>query len=212
MRQTLALLVRSFLKGVIILGPIAITAYFIWWVFTAVDSILPIPDMYPGIGVAIIISSVILVGYLGSGSLLGKSLVEFMDHLFEKIPGVKHIYTPIKDVMGSFVGDKKRFNQAVYVKINEHPEMFRVGFLTQPDMEYLGKTEMVAVYLPHSYAISGWVIVTHFNNVEKITHMTAAEAMKFAVSGGVAVNDDGHEVSPAITVVEGKLDAIKGSA
>lgn len=208
MRQTLAILVRSFLKGLIILGPIAITAYFIWWIFSAVDSILPIPNMYPGIGVAIIICSVMLVGYLGSRSFLGKSVVEFTDHMLERIPGIKHIYSPIKDVMGSFVGDKKRFNQAVYVKVHNDPETWRIGFLTQPDMEYLGKVGKVAVYLPHSYAISGWVIVTDSSNVEPVTAMSAAEAMKFAVSGGVAVNET-EANSPAITVLDGKIEALK---
>ena len=48
------------------------------------------------------------------------------------------------------------------------------------------KHNFVAVYLPHSYAISGWVIVTEEKNIKPVVGMNAAEAMKFAVSGGVA--------------------------
>jgi uncharacterized membrane protein len=53
-------------------------------------------------------------------------------------------------------------------------------------MTAVEKKDFVAVYLPHSYAISGWVIVTDAKNTKPVVGMTAASAMKFAVSGGVA--------------------------
>jgi uncharacterized membrane protein len=57
-------------------------------------------------------------------------------------------------------------------------------------MGYLGMESHVAVYLPHSYAISGWVIVIEQNNTIPVTTMSPAEAMKFAVSGGITITDD----------------------
>jgi uncharacterized membrane protein len=53
-------------------------------------------------------------------------------------------------------------------------------------MTDVDKDHYVAVYLPHSYAISGWVIITEEKNVKEVQGMSAAAAMKFAVSGGVA--------------------------
>jgi uncharacterized membrane protein len=88
--------------------------------------------------------------------------------------------------MSSFVGDKKKFNVPVWVKTNENPEIWRIGFLTQNNMSDVGMPNQVAVYLPHSYAISGWVIITSKENIKPVEGMSAAEAMKFAVSGGVA--------------------------
>ena len=67
--------------------------------------------------------------------------------------------------------------------------MWRIGFVTQKDMNYLGMENMVAVYLPHSYAISGWVIVVDKTTIKPVTTMDAGEAMKFAVSGGVTSVD-----------------------
>ena len=84
------------------------------------------------------------------------------------------------------MGDKKKFNVPVWVKTNETPEIWRIGFLTQSDMSVVNLDQMVAVYLPHSYAVSGWVIITQFNNIKEVNGMSSAEAMKFAVSGGVA--------------------------
>jgi uncharacterized membrane protein len=117
-------------------------------------------------------------------------LFEAFDYLLEHIPGIKYIYSSIKDVMDSFVGDKKRFNKPVWVCTNHNPEIWRIGFMTQKDLGQLGMEGKVAVYLPHSYAISGYVIIVEATNPIPVTKLTAAEAMKFAVSGGVTTSDE----------------------
>lgn len=178
--------------------PIAITAYIIFLVFTKIDRL--IPSVKPGLGFLIIIGFVTLVGFMGTRWFLGKVIFDFFDHMLERTPGVKYIYSSVKDVMDSFVGDKKRFNQPVWVRTNANPELWRIGFLTQNEMGHLGMENMVSVYLPHSYAISGWVIIISFDNVRPVTTMNAAEAMKFAVSGGITshaeslTSDADHEI------------------
>src|SRR6185312_3730166 len=102
-------------------------------------------------------------------------LFDAFDYLLQHIPGIKYIYSSIKDVMGSFVGDKKRFNKPVWVCINLNPETWRIGFMTQKDMSYLGMVNKVAVYLPHAYAVSGYVIVAETKHIKPVTKMTAAE-------------------------------------
>jgi uncharacterized membrane protein len=190
MREIAALFLRSFLKGVIILAPIAITAYIIWLVFDKVDTLIPIEGFPRGLGFLIIISTVTLIGYFGTRFFIGKAIFDFFDHVLERTPGIKFIYSSIKEVMASFVGDKKRFTQPVWVRTDMMPDTWRIGFLTQADMGYLGMEGHAAVYLPHSYAISGWVVVTETMNIRPVTTMSPAEAMKFAVSGGVTISDE----------------------
>ena len=179
---------KSFFKGLIIVGPIAATLYIIFVVFATIDGILPLPEELnrTGFGFISLIIFITGVGYFFNKFVFGKFIFESLDHFLEKTPGVKHIYSPTKDVMSSFVGDKKKFNVPVWVKTNENPEIWRIGFLTQKDMKDVGLSEKMAVYLPHSYAISGWVIITNCSNISPVEGMSAAEAMKFAVSGGVA--------------------------
>ncbi len=186
--KILNLFIKSFLKGLIIVGPIGATLYIIFVVFDALDSVIPFPEEWnrTGLGFISLILFITGIGYFFNKFVFGKFIFESLDHFLEKTPGVKHIYSPTKDVMSSFVGDKKKFNVPVWVKTNETPEIWRVGFLTQKDMQDVGKPNHVAVYLPHSYAISGWVIITDEKNVKPVVGMSAAEAMKFAVSGGVA--------------------------
>jgi len=190
MRRFAKLLLRSFLQGLIIIGPVAVTAFVIYTVFDRVDSLLPF-KMATGLGFLIIVSFVTLVGYLGTRFFFVK-LVDGFSHLLENTPGVKHIYSSVKDVMGSFVGDKRKFNKPVWVRVSNSPEMWRIGFLTQRNMDTLGMENKVAVYLPHAYAISGWVIIVDRADTKRVTTMDAAEAMKFAVSGGVTVNEERH--------------------
>ena len=183
MRRIAAVFLRSFLQGLLLLSPLAITALLIYTVFDKIDNLVPYVPR--GLGFVIIIAFVTTIGYLGTRLFLGRWLFDAFGHILERTPGVKFIYSSVKDMVGSFVGDKKRFTKPVWVCTNTSPEMWRIGFMTQPDMAYLGMTNKVAVYLPHSYAISGWVIVVDPKNIKPVTKMTAAEAMKFAVSGGV---------------------------
>ena len=183
----LRLFLRSFIQGLIIIGPFAITVWIIWYIVFSIDNIIPsVSDKFPGLIFFSVIFGTTFIGFFGNKFIIGRLIVDGVDYVLEHIPGIKFIYTSLKDVLGSFVGDKKKFNVPVWVKTNEHPEIWRIGFLTQSDMSAVNLDQMVAVYLPHSYAVSGWVIITKFNNIKEVTGMSSAEAMKIAVSGGVA--------------------------
>ncbi len=192
MRRFAAVLLRSFLQGLLLLSPIALTGYLLYTIFINVDNLVP-AKMPPGIGFVIIVVTVTVIGFLGTRFFIGKWIFDSFANLLEHTPGVKYIYSAIRDVIKSFVGDKKRFNKPVWVCVNTHPEIWRIGFMTQGDMTHLGLDRKVAVYMPHAYAISGWVIVTDAINVKPVKDMTAGEAMKFAVSGGITTEEEDNE-------------------
>ena len=91
-------LLQYFLQGLLILAPIAITAYAIFWVVTSIDSLLPIftyQDLQGnvrvqnyGIGFVIIIAALIIIGYFSSFFITGR-VVSFVDKILEKTPGIK---------------------------------------------------------------------------------------------------------------------------
>ncbi|MCD6063301.1 MAG: putative rane protein [Flavipsychrobacter sp.] len=193
MRRIATVLFRSFLQGLLILSPIVITGYLIYVVFDSIDTLVPIA-VPRGLGFLMVITLVTFIGYMGTRFFLGRMLFDAFDHLLQHIPGIKYIYSSIKDVMGSFVGDKKRFNKPVWVCTSSDPEIWRIGFMTQKDLAFLGMANKVAVYLPHAYAVSGYVIIVETKSIKAVTKMTAAEAMKFAVSGGItSVEEEKNE-------------------
>lgn len=182
------LLVKSFFQGLLIIGPFALTVWIIWYIVSSIDNIIPAlsEKVYPGITFLVVIATTTLIGFLGNKFIIGRFIVDSFDYILEHTPGIKFIYTSLKDVMTSFVGDKKKFNRPVLIKTNENPETWRIGFLTQSDLSSVGFPQYVSVYLPHAYAVSGWVVFALGTNVVELENFSAAQAMKFAVSGGVA--------------------------
>jgi uncharacterized membrane protein len=192
MRKIAALFLRYFLQGLIIISPIAITAWAAYSIFDFIDT--KIPFMPRGVGFVIIISSLIMIGWLGSTFLIWKLLINFFDSILERTPFLKFIYTSVKDVVESFMGDKKKFTKPVLVKVRTNPEIFQIGFITQKDLSKLNLEGKVAVYLPHSYAVSGFLYIVDIENIQPLD-INPSDAMKMAVSGGVAGLDMGVEIS-----------------
>ena len=95
-RLTYRTLLRYFVQGVLILAPIAVTGYLLFWLFEMIDGILRPYFNIAGIGFILIIAFVILIGWVSSNFLMG-SLINFFDHLMERTPGIKFIYTSVKD-------------------------------------------------------------------------------------------------------------------
>ena len=183
MRYVAKLFVRYFFQGIIIIAPIAITVYAAYSIFDLIDT--QIPNLPRGLGFLIVILSLILIGWLGSTFFIWKFMIEFFDTILERTPFLKFIYTSVKEVVESFMGDKRKFTKPVLVKVRTQPELFQLGFITQSDLQKMGMPGKIAVYLPHAYAISGYMVITDRENITPVD-MNPADAMKMAVSGGVA--------------------------
>lgn len=175
--------IQYFLQGLLILGPVSITLYFIYLVFDKIDGILRPAINIPGLGFIIIIGFIILVGYVSSFFMMER-LLSVLDRFLEKAPGVKLVYSFIKDFFEAFAGNKKKFTHNVLACVDD-TDVWRVGFITQEDMSSFGMENYVAVYLPMSYSVAGNVYIIPRERIKPIPHISATQSMKFAVSGGV---------------------------
>jgi Uncharacterized conserved protein len=176
-------LIQYFLQGLLILGPVTITVYAIYVVFDKIDSILrPIINI-PGIGFIIIIGFILLVGYLSSFFMMSR-ILSVIDKVLDKTPGIKLLYSFIKDFFEAFAGSKKKFTNSVLANI-ENNDVWRVGFITQEDMSRFGLIDFVAVYVPMAYSVAGNVYIVPKERVRAITNISSTQTMKFAMSGGV---------------------------
>ncbi|SKA15281.1 DUF502 domain-containing protein [Sediminibacterium ginsengisoli] len=200
-------LLQLFFQGLIVLAPIGITIWVVVGLFNLVDGFLPnllntlFPSFVekdaagnltrvPGLGFVVVIGLVLFVGWLSSLFVVGR-LVAVFDTVLEKTPGVRFIYSSVKDFLEAFAGNKKKFDKPVLVNIDA-PGVWRIGFITQQTAREFGMEDHVTVYVPHSYAISGITYVVPKSHIKPLEHISAAEAMKYAVSGGVTdVHDHG---------------------
>ena len=190
---------QYFLQGLLILAPITITAYAIFWVITSIDSLLPIftyKDLQGnvrvqnyGIGFLIIIAALIVIGYFSSFFITGR-VVSFVDRILEKTPGIKYVYSTTRDFFEAFAGAKKKFTKNVLANVDDN-DVWRFGFITREDMEEFGLNDYVTVYIPMAYSVAGNVYVIPKTRVKTITNISAAQTMKFAVSGGITDVDEG---------------------
>lgn len=197
----LAKFLRHFFQGLIVIAPIGITVYAVWFLFNWVDDILPnllhaiapsmiglyedgSPKKIPGLGFVLVLVLVWVVGWLSSLFMVGR-LVDVFDKVLENTPGIKLIYTSVKDFLEAFAGNKKKFNQPVLVDVDNN-NMWRVGFITQQTAADFGLPDHVTVYIPFSYAISGMTCFVPADRIKPLKNISAANAMKYAVSGGVS--------------------------
>lgn len=193
-------ILQYFLQGLLILAPVAITAYAIYFVVSGIDSWIPIFTYTDsqgvvhvrnyGVGFILIILVLIIIGYVSSFFITNR-IVSFFDKLLERTPGIKHIYSTTRDFFEAFAGDNKKFTKHVLANVDDN-DVWRFGFITREDMHDFGLTDYVTVYIPMAYSVAGNVYVIPKNRVKLIENITAAQTMKFAVSGGVTDIDEGE--------------------
>jgi uncharacterized membrane protein len=194
-------LLRLFLQGLLILAPISITIWTVISAFNWIDGILPnlvygiapkllgtdsagLPRRIPGLGFVVFIGMALLVGYISPSFIVSK-VVEFAESLLERTPGIKFIYSTIKDFFEAFAGNKRKFTKSVLVCVAA-ADVWQVGFITQEELHEFDLKEYVAVYVPQSYAFAGHLYFVKRDRVRVLTDISSADAMKFAISGGVA--------------------------
>lgn len=177
-------LLGYFARGLVLLAPIGVTLAVLWYVFTSVDGWLGhVVELPRGAGFVATIALITLVGFLGS-SFLTRSAVGFLERAMSRLPFVRLVYGSTKDLLNAFVGEKRRFDKPVLLSFLPNGTLM-LGFVTQESLHHLGLNEHVAVYCPHSYAWSGQIYVVPATLVQPLD-VNSADAMAFAVSGGVS--------------------------
>lgn len=186
-------LFQYFLQGILVLAPVSITVYIVYQLFTWLDRLIPVyinlsgdsqkPFYLPGLGFVLVMAGIMLVGWLSSFFVIGR-LLSFFDHALERTPGIKTIYSFVKDFSEAFAGKKRKFQKAVLVSVLQ-PDVWQVGFVTNEDLEQFGMREFVTVYVPNSYAVAGNLYFVKRDRIRLLADVAAPDALKFAISGGV---------------------------
>ena len=196
-------LLNFFFQGLLFVVPIAVTLWVLFRAILWVDGLLPfqvpihLPGKteidIPGLGLITIFLFIAAVGWL-SARYIRNPLFSYLEQLIDKAPLVKLIYSSVKDLVQAFVGEKRRFNQPVLVRLEKESEINRIGFITQEDLSDLGLgKEKVAVYLPFSYSFAGELIILPRENIRPL-NASGTDMMKFIISGGVTeIKEDGKK-------------------
>ncbi len=184
MKRIFNRLLSYFLQGIIIVVPlvaVGLTGKYLYELVTSFEIL-----GHAWLTGLVIIGGVFVIGMLGRLIFL-RPIFGLFDELLSNTPGVKFVYTSIKDLMEAFVGEKKRFTKPVLVNLIDSTQLQRFGFVTEEDLAALGPDfeGKVAVYIPMSYSVSGNLYIVPGHLLTPLPHVEPAELMKYILSGGV---------------------------
>ncbi len=182
-------LLKYFLQGLVLFIPLGLTIIVFVKLFQFFEGLFSFvlvtksPALNTLISFAFLLIVITLIGLLAS-SFVFKTLFSYIESRLEQAPFIRHVYSPIKDFMNAFMGNKKRFTKPVLVLTNPQANIQELGFITQDDLSEWGIKDKYAVYLPYSYSFSGRLVIVPKEQISPV-NADGGEAMKFIVSGGV---------------------------
>ncbi|HEY5576728.1 MAG TPA: DUF502 domain-containing protein [Deferrimonas sp.] len=189
---------KSFLTGVFVLVPLALSLMLLLWFFEKVDTLFspvldgvvrtlfPGTDHVPGTGILAGLIIILLLGTLAR-SVVGKRLLDALDRLIERIPGYRGVYSTIKQLTDAFSPQNtKSFKEVLLV---EYPMegSYALGFRTMTVEE--GERRLVVVYIPTNHLYLGEVIFIPEEKAVRL-EMSIEQAVRLLVSAGIAAPRD----------------------
>ncbi len=191
---SIAALIRNrFISGLLIIVPLVISYQVIIFLFTKLDNILsPIVSRYlayqvPGLGIAVTLLIILLVGFLAH-SVIGSRLFRAWENLLVRLPVVRTIYSPAKQLLEAFTTSSETSFKRVALVEYPRKGVWVIGFLSQDVDLSDGGIEggFKAVFIPSTPTpFTGFMAMIPKEDIRQI-EMPVEEAVKFLVSGGVA--------------------------
>ena len=186
--------------GLLVVLPVAITAWVIQWIVGTLDQtllILPVawhPDRLfgihiPGLGVVLALGILLLVGAVTS-NFIGRRLLAWSDRVFNRIPVVRSIYSGVKQVSDTLFSENgNAFRTAVLVQW-PRPDVWTIGFVTGTpggDVANHLPGDFLSVYVPTTPNPTGgyFVMLRKSDCIE--LRMSVDEALRYVISMGVVV-------------------------
>ena len=199
----------SFLTGIVVIAPVALTIWLIWSVIGWFDGfVLPfVPDAYRpeqilntifgydlklnirGVGVVVFLVFATLVGWLAKG-LIGRSFIKYAENLVNRMPVVRSFYSGIKQIAETvFAQQERSFEKACMI---EYPRkgIWAIGFISTTAKGEIAernssKGPMVSVFVPTTpNPTSGFLLFFPKADIVELD-MSIEDAAKLVISAGL---------------------------
>lgn len=184
---------RSFLRGLTVALPLALTAYALWWLVAGIEQVfhwlwlklLPASWYFTGLGIALGGLAIWALGLLTS-AWIGRALFEALEGLVLRIPLVKTIYASVRDFTAFVAGKKPGAGRVVMAEVA--PGVRMVGLVTKEEARRLtGQPEdegNAAVYVPMAYNLGGYLLMLPRERLVPL-EMSVEEALRLAITAGI---------------------------
>lgn len=198
-----------FLTGLIVVGPVAITLYVVWWFINLVDAwvkpLVPqtyLPDTYlpfrvPGVGLIVGIVLLMVVGAL-TANLFGRSIVSYGEMMLDRMPVVRGVYRLVKQIFTTVFS--KSGTSFKRVGLIEFPRrgLYCIVFMAgdppvEVDEKIGGGKPLITVFMPNGpNPTTGFIVFVPASEVIPLD-LAVEDAAKLVVSAGLVGPDQQQE-------------------
>ncbi len=198
-----------FLTGLIVVGPVAITIYVVWWFINLVDAwvkpLLPqdyLPDTYlpfklPGVGLIVGIFALMVVGAL-TANLFGRTIVSYGEMMLDGMPVVRGVYRLVKQIFTTIFSKSgtsfKRVGLIEFPRRGLYALVFLAGDPPQEvDEKIGGGNPLITVFMPNGpNPTTGFIVFIPASEVIPLD-LAVEDAAKLVVSAGLVGPDQQQE-------------------
>jgi uncharacterized membrane protein len=197
-RRLRTVLKNYFLTGLLVILPIFITAYVIWYLIKAMDAFLKyiptkyLPETYiniyiPGLGLILVVILILVVGVL-TRNIAGRRVLQFWDNLVDRIPLARILYSSVKQLLQAFLFQNSDSFQRV--ALIEYPRrgIYVLGFITgesRGEAQEKTNKKMINVFIPTTpNPTSGFYVLVPEEDLT-LLDMSVENAFKLLISGGL---------------------------
>lgn len=192
-RSITGLIRNRFISGLLVIVPLVISYQVLSFLLAKLDGLLsPVFTRYfgyeiPGLGIVVTLLLILLAGFIAH-SVIGGRLIRTWERLVEKVPLVRTVYMPAKQLLETIA--PKAQSSFKRVALVEYPRknVWIIGFLANDvDLSSGGiEGEYRAVFVASTPTpFTGFMAMVPKDDIHPID-MPVEEAIKFLVSGGVA--------------------------
>ncbi len=191
---------RYFLTGIVVAGPLAVTAAVTWWFINLVDSwmtpLVPLayrPETYlpfriPGFGLLVALVGLTLLGFL-TANLVGRALLEAGENLLERTPVVSGLYRGMKQIFSTVFSSTGTTFRTVGLVQYPTKGMYSIVFISKPAGPEIAAglpgSDQVGVFLPCSpNPTTGFFFYLPRSEVIEVD-ITTDQAAKLVMSAGL---------------------------
>lgn len=195
---------RRLIAGLIVIAPLGVTLFILWWIFRTLDGILGnflynvIGFPIPGLGLILLLALLLGVGWLAEETL-GARIVEWWHELLDRIPIVRRLYGATRRIVGSvFGGEEKRFFRSVVLFQYPARGMWTLGFETGKAPRALDdRVEAgITIFLPTSpNPVTGFLIIVAEAEIVRLP-VTIEEGFTYILSAGAVPPAGPHGAEP----------------
>jgi uncharacterized membrane protein len=198
-----------FLTGLIVVGPVAITIYVVWWFINLVDAwvkpLLPqayLPENYlpfnvPGVGLIVGIVGLMVVGAL-TANLFGRTIVSYGEMMLDGMPVVRGVYRLLKQIFTTvFSKSGTSFKRAGLIEFPRRG-LYCIVFMAgdppvEVDEKIGGGKPLITVFMPNGpNPTTGFIVFVPASEVIPLD-LAVEDAAKLVVSAGLVGPDQQQE-------------------